>query len=190
MTEARAGAIPWLTLTEVLRAVGGTLHGAARPGSDPSFTGCAIDSRSVLPGEIFVPLPGSRADGHAFVAAALTAGAGAAFVSRGRDPEPEAVRTGKPLIQVDDPLGALQALGRHCRERSGIETVAVTGSNGKTTTKEMIAAVLGTSRRVHKNVGNLNNAMYKQYVQQHIGMKEHFANFTGRSYYLQARYSF
>jgi UDP-N-acetylmuramoyl-tripeptide--D-alanyl-D-alanine ligase len=159
VTDARASAIPWLTLTEVLRAVGGTLHGAARPGSEPSFTGCAIDSRSVLPGEIFVPLPGSRADGHAFVAAALTAGAGAAFVSRGRDPEPEAVRTGKPLIQVDDPLGALQALGRHCRERSGIETVAVTGSNGKTTTKEMIAAVLGTSRRVHKNVGNLNNHM-------------------------------
>ena len=55
------------------------------------------------------------------------------------------------------PLRALQTLGRHCRDRAGIPVVAVTGSNGKTTTKEMIAAVLGTSRRVHRNEGNLNN---------------------------------
>ena len=157
MTDSRGAAIPWLTLSEVLKAVRGTLRGEAPRGQEPSFTGCSIDSRTVASGEIFVPLPGSRADGHAFVASALAAGAAASFVGRGVDLGPDAARAKKPLIEVDDPLDALQSLGRHCRERSGIETVGVTGSNGKTTTKEMIAAVLGTSRRVHKNVGNLNN---------------------------------
>lgn len=158
MTDSRDGtSIPWLALGEVLTTVRGALRGAAPAGPEPSFRGCSIDSRAVLPGEIFVPLPGSRADGHSFIGAALAAGAAASFVARGRDAGPDAARAGKPLIEVADPLEALQALGRHCRERSGVETVAVTGSNGKTTTKEMIAAVLGTSRRVHKNVGNLNN---------------------------------
>lgn len=156
MTGSRA-AVPWLALSEVLKAVQGTVRAGAAPETETSFTGCSIDSRTVAEGEIFVPLPGSRADGHAFVAAALAAGAAASFVARGKDLAPEAARAGKPLIEVNDPLEALQALGRHCRERSGVETVGVTGSNGKTTTKEMIAAVLGTSRRVHKNVGNLNN---------------------------------
>ena len=157
MTGTRGVTIPWLTLAEVLGAVRGTLRGGSPREAEPSFTGCSIDSRTVSPGEIFVPLPGSNVDGHAFVAQALAAGAAASFVARGRDLGPDAARVEKPLIEVDDPLEALQALGRHCRERSGIETVGVTGSNGKTTTKEMIAAVLGTSRRVHKNVGNLNN---------------------------------
>lgn len=156
MSDPRA-AVPWLTLGEVLKATAGSLRAPAPSGPEPSFTGCSIDSRTVAPGEIFVPLPGSRTDGHAFVAAALAAGASGAFVARSQDLAPEAARAGKPLIEVSDPLEALQALGRHCRERSGVETVGVTGSNGKTTTKEMIAAVLGTSRRVHKNVGNLNN---------------------------------
>jgi UDP-N-acetylmuramoyl-tripeptide--D-alanyl-D-alanine ligase len=158
VTDPRSGpAIPWLALGEVLEAVGGALRGGPPPGPEPSFTGCTIDSRAALPGEIFVPLPGSRADGHAFIGAALSGSAAASFVARGRDAGADAARAGKPLIEVADPLEALQALGRHCRERSGIETVAVTGSNGKTTTKEMIAAVLGTARRVHRNVGNLNN---------------------------------
>jgi UDP-N-acetylmuramoyl-tripeptide--D-alanyl-D-alanine ligase len=61
------------------------------------------------------------------------------------------------VIEVRDPLAALQALGRHCRDRASIPAVAVTGTNGKTTSKEMIAAVLGTASKVHKNVGNLNN---------------------------------
>jgi UDP-N-acetylmuramoyl-tripeptide--D-alanyl-D-alanine ligase len=157
VTGPRAAPIPWLSLGEVVKAVNGAPRAPAPRGAEPSFTGCSIDSRTAAPGEIFVPLPGSRVDGHAFVAAALAAGASAAFVARGRDAGAEAARAGALLIEVEDPLEALQALGRHCRERSGVETVAVTGSNGKTTTKEMIAAVLGVSRRVHRNVGNLNN---------------------------------
>ncbi|MGE5177418.1 MAG: UDP-N-acetylmuramoyl-tripeptide--D-alanyl-D-alanine ligase [Hyphomicrobiales bacterium] len=148
-------ASPWLGLGEVARVVGGAIDGAA-PG-ETAFTACAIDSRALEGGELFVPLPGTRADGHAFVPAALEAGALGSLV--GRDYAwPAGTRpAGKPLVRVDDPLRALQALGSHCRERSGVPAVGITGSNGKTTTKEMIAAVLGTARRVHKNAGNLNN---------------------------------
>ncbi|HMI31634.1 MAG TPA: UDP-N-acetylmuramoyl-tripeptide--D-alanyl-D-alanine ligase, partial [Candidatus Limnocylindrales bacterium] len=82
---------------------------------------------------------------------------GGALVSEERPSDPGWATSGKPVIEVKDPLRALQALGRHCRTKSGIPVTAVTGSNGKTTTKEMIAAVLGTRFRVHKNRGNLNN---------------------------------
>jgi UDP-N-acetylmuramoyl-tripeptide--D-alanyl-D-alanine ligase len=126
-------------------------------GNGPAFTGCAIDSRALEGGELFVPLPGSRADGHAFIAAALEGRAGGALVKAGHPAEAAWSRAGKSLVEVKDPLAALQALGRHCRDRASIPVVAVTGSNGKTTTKEMVASVLATAFRVHKNVGNLNN---------------------------------
>lgn len=151
-----AAASPWLGLDEVARVTGGDAPaGAAAAGV--AFTACAIDSRALSGGELFVPLPGTRADGHEFIAAALAAGAAGSLARRDRALAGDAAALGKPIIRVDDPLRALQALGRHCRERSGAPAVGVTGSNGKTTTKEMIAAVLGTRRRVHKNEGNLNN---------------------------------
>ncbi|HEY7728526.1 MAG TPA: UDP-N-acetylmuramoyl-tripeptide--D-alanyl-D-alanine ligase [Candidatus Eisenbacteria bacterium] len=146
---------PWLTLGEVLRATGGRVLAAAPAGT--AFTGAGIDSRRLAGGELFVPLSGTRSDGHDFVADALRGAAGGSLVAASRAVEGSWTAAGKPVIAVPDPLGALTALGRHCRERSGIPLVAVTGSNGKTTTKEMIAAVLGLSRRVLKNEGNLNN---------------------------------
>lgn len=156
MTAAAHG---WLTLEGVLRAVDGTLASPAAGSPDPrvGFAGCAIDSRALESGDLFVPLPGTRADGHDFVASALQGAAAGSLIGRDRPVPPEAGRTGKPVIRVDDPLRAMQALGRWCRDRAGIPVVGITGSNGKTTTKEMVAAVLSTSRRVHKNVGNLNN---------------------------------
>ena len=158
MTAAARG---WLTLEGVLRAVDGTLVSPAGATSvaprDLEFAGCAIDSRTLQAGDLFVPLPGTRADGHEFIAAALQGAAAGSLIGRDRPVPPEAAATKKPVIRVADPLGAMQALGRWCRDRAGIPVVAITGSNGKTTTKEMTAAVLGTSRRVHKNVGNLNN---------------------------------
>lgn len=157
MTAAVHG---WLTLEGVLRAVDGTLASPAAPSDRDrglAFAGCAIDSRTLEPGDLFVPLPGTRADGHEFIAAALAGAAGGSLIGRDHPLPAEAARTGKPVIRVDDPLRAMQALGRWCRDRAGVPVVAITGSNGKTTTKEMIAAVLSTSRRVHKNVGNLNN---------------------------------
>jgi len=156
-----AAARGWLTLEGVLRAVDGTLASPAGTTSvaprDVEFAGCAIDSRALQAGDLFVPLPGTRADGHEFIAAALQGAAAGSLIGRDRAVPPEAAATRKPVIRVADPLGAMQALGRWCRDRAGIPVVAITGSNGKTTTKEMTAAVLGTSRRVHKNVGNLNN---------------------------------
>ncbi len=148
---------PWLSLPEVLRVTEGALAFPAEIDRTPPFSACSIDTRSLAGGELFVPLPGTRADGHDFVAAALEGNAGGALVSAERTRDPRWSRSGKPVISVRDPLRALQALGRHCRAKSGIPVTAVTGSNGKTTTKEMIAAVLGTRYRVHKNRGNLNN---------------------------------
>jgi len=148
---------PWLSLFEVLEVTVGRLWDPIQAGSEPNFSACAIDSRALEGGELFIPLPGSHADGHDFVTAALQGKAGGSLVRAGRAPSADWHRAGKPVIEVRDPLAALQALGRHCRSRASIPTIAVTGSNGKTTTKEMIAAVLGTARTVHKNVGNLNN---------------------------------
>lgn len=150
-------ASPWLNLFDVLEVTGGRLWDPMPTGNGPHFSMCAIDTRSLEGGELFVPLPGSRADGHEFVAAALEGKAGGSFVKAGRAAAGGWPRVGKPVIEVKDPLSALQALGGHCRDRAAIPVVAVTGSNGKTTTKEMIAAVLATARNVHKNVGNLNN---------------------------------
>jgi UDP-N-acetylmuramoyl-tripeptide--D-alanyl-D-alanine ligase len=152
-----AAARGWLTLEGVLRAVDGALMNAARSARGEEFAGCAIDSRTLEEGDLFVPLPGSRTDGHEFIVSALQGNAAGSLIGRDRPLPPEAAKSGKPVVRVDDPLRAMQALGRWCRDRAGIPVVAITGSNGKTTTKEMIAAVLGTSRRVHKNVGNLNN---------------------------------
>jgi UDP-N-acetylmuramoyl-tripeptide--D-alanyl-D-alanine ligase len=149
---------PWLALEEVLRVTEGTLLNPiekVRP--HPGFKACSIDSRTLSAGDLFVALPGTRADGHDFVSAALDGAAGGALVSQSRSGDPAWDRSGKPVVAVRDPLRALQALGRHCRAKSGVPVTAVTGSNGKTTTKEMIAAVLGTRYRVHKNRGNLNN---------------------------------
>lgn len=148
---------PWLNLLDVLEVTGGRLWNPMPTGNEPAFTGCAIDSRTLEGGELFVPLPGSRTDGHDFIAAALEGRGGGALVQAGRAAAGAWPRVGKPVIEVRDPLAALQALGRHCRDRASIPVVAVTGSNGKTTTKEMIASILATARRVHKNVGNLNN---------------------------------
>jgi UDP-N-acetylmuramoyl-tripeptide--D-alanyl-D-alanine ligase len=148
--------IPWLTVEDVLAATGGTLRRGAA-GAGLRFAGCSIDSRSLRDEELFVPLPGANVDGHAFVAQALEGPAGGSLVGAGHSWSPGSAPVAKPVIEVPEPLDALQAIGRHCRERSGVPAVAVTGSNGKTTTKEMIAAVLGVRLAVHRNVGNLNN---------------------------------
>lgn len=157
MTETTS---PWLALEDVLRVTEGRpafpSEGRGKP-SRVGFSACAIDSRALEGEELFVPLPGSRADGHEFVSEALAGKAAGSLVGDSRPRDPGWARAGKPVIAVKDPLRSLQALGRHCRVRSGLPTIAVTGSNGKTTTKEMIAAVLGTRFRVHKNTGNLNN---------------------------------
>lgn len=141
-----------LRLAEVAEAVG-----ARRPpGADPALGGVATDSRDVQPGDLFVALPGEQHDGHAYVAAAVAAGAGALLLARAPSQDP-----GVPALLVPDTTAALGALARWWRQRLGLPLVAVTGSNGKTTTKEMLAAILaahaGGPERVLVTPGNFNN---------------------------------
>jgi UDP-N-acetylmuramoyl-tripeptide--D-alanyl-D-alanine ligase len=138
--------------------------GVARPtGLDPlaGVAGVSIDSRTVQPGELFIAIRGPRHDGHGFVAGALDRGATAGVVAQDRFNEYSDEIQAK-LIAVDDPLEALQRLAsRACeiwrRGKQGRIIGAVAGSVGKTTTKEILAALLGARFRVLKTLGNLNN---------------------------------
>jgi UDP-N-acetylmuramoyl-tripeptide--D-alanyl-D-alanine ligase len=143
-----------LSIGEIARVIGGEVHGTgAAAATVPA--GCSIDTRTMEAGEIFFALEGEHSDGHRFVGAAAAAGASGAVVTR------LAETAGADLAQivVDSPLAALQRLAVHVRGLIDIPVIAVTGSNGKTTTKEMIAAVLSPGRRVHKNPGNFNNQL-------------------------------
>jgi UDP-N-acetylmuramoyl-tripeptide--D-alanyl-D-alanine ligase len=116
--------------------------------------GYSIDSRTIRRGELFLAVKGERLDGHDFVEPALAAGAAAVVVARSRaDGFPQKQK----LIVVEDPLPALQELGHAVRMLWGKKLVGVTGSAGKTTTKEIIAHVLARKLRVIKSQGNLNN---------------------------------
>lgn len=118
--------------------------------------GYSIDSRTLAPGELFFALRGPRFDGHQFVAQALERGAAGAVVERPfLDQAPPGIVAS--LLPVGQTLQALQDLARAVRRRWGRQLIAVTGSTGKSTTKEMIAALLGRRFRVHKSPGNLNN---------------------------------
>src|ERR1039458_9825897 len=118
----------------------------------------SIDSRTAGPDDLFFAVRGERLDGHDYVAAALARGAVAAVVSRARVASLPDAALAVPLLIAEDPLLALQALAAHVRRQWGHRVVAITGSAGKTTTKEAIAATLATKFRVLKSQGNLNNA--------------------------------
>src|SRR5712671_4710494 len=142
------------TVKEVAGALGVTPPG----GLDPlaRLAGVSIDSRTVARGELFVAIHGPRHDGHNFVAAALDAGALAAVVAQDRvSGFAEPVRS--KLFAVTDTLVARQDLAQAVRTRWGRRLAAVTGSAGKTTTKEILAALLSARFRVLKSEGNLNN---------------------------------
>ncbi|MEM8979304.1 MAG: UDP-N-acetylmuramoyl-tripeptide--D-alanyl-D-alanine ligase [Pseudomonadota bacterium] len=115
-------------------------------------TGVSIDSRTVQPGDLFVALKDQR-DGHAFVAAALQAGASAAIV----DHVPEGVPDTAPLLLVEDTFKALEDLGKAARARTDAKVIAVTGSVGKTSTKEMLRTMLRGQGLTHASVASYNN---------------------------------
>ncbi len=114
--------------------------------------GVSIDTRTLQPGDLFVALKDVR-DGHEFVAQAFEAGAAAALVAH----VPDGVEPEAPLLIVDDVLAALEALGRARRAEVSAQVVAITGSVGKTSTKEMLRAILGDQGRVHASVASYNN---------------------------------
>lgn len=120
------------------------------------FTGAALDSRTVERGQLFFALEGERTDGHRFVGDAGERGAAAAVIHR--EIVREATRpTETGLIRVENTYSALQDLTRHVRRQVPERLVAITGSVGKTTTKEILAALFGRRFRVARNPGNLNN---------------------------------
>src|SRR5947207_1951958 len=117
------------------------------------FTGVSIDTRSVARGQLFVAIRGERFDGAEFADGAVESGAGGVVVPRGR----HVARGSAVVIEVDDTVTALQALGHAVRRASGAKVVAITGSAGKTTTKEVTAEFLTARYHVIRNRGNLNN---------------------------------
>lgn len=136
------------SLAQIAEVSGGTLIG-----EDLEIEGVAIDSRAVAPGALFVAVRGAQQDGAAFVPAATAAGAAALLVHRGSQ-----IASSLPRVEVDDTTRALGAIATLHRKRWGRSIVAITGSVGKTTTKDLTAAAFAaTARRVHKTTGNLNN---------------------------------
>ena len=142
-----------LSLEEISKAVGGTLGGP----ENVKVRGYSIDSRTVNPGELFFAIKGPRFDGHQFVAQAFQKGAAAAVIESGSASPTGREQGGGPTIRVKSTIDALQNLARDVRRRWGTTIIGVTGSAGKTTTKEMVAAVLGKKFTVLRSMGNLNN---------------------------------
>jgi UDP-N-acetylmuramoyl-tripeptide--D-alanyl-D-alanine ligase len=141
-----------LTLADVARL----LHQTFDPDRDARVAGVSVDSRSVQPGDVFFALPGERVDGHSFVADAFGRGAIAVVTDAARD-DVSAAPAERWIFRVPGVLSALQELAAGYRAVFSMPVVAVTGTNGKTTTKEMIAAVLAGRFRTAKTGGNLNN---------------------------------
>ncbi len=132
---------------EARRATGGALHG----GDGWSVTGVSIDTRTLEPGDLFVALKDVR-DGHEFLAQAFVSGASAALIS-----DPSKVEGLGPSLVVHDVLEALRKLGEAARDRCSAKRIAVTGSVGKTSTKEALAACLAASGSTHRSIKSYNN---------------------------------
>jgi UDP-N-acetylmuramoyl-tripeptide--D-alanyl-D-alanine ligase len=143
---------PFWTLDRVADALA-ECEAATLPRGSTTVAGVTTDTRSIAEGQLFVALRGERFDGHDYLEAAVAAGALGLVVSR----EPACDTAGIPVFRVDDTLIALGALARYWRRTWGRTVIAVAGSNGKTTTKDLIRAALGDEMRVHATSGNLNN---------------------------------
>jgi UDP-N-acetylmuramoyl-tripeptide--D-alanyl-D-alanine ligase len=141
---------PGATIQQISAAIGAD---CAVP-SMAEVAGVSTDTRTLRPGDLFIALRGDRFDGHAFVAAAVQAGAAAVVVEQ---QAAVAISGGVPVLRVADSLLALQRLARWHRDRLGLAVVAITGSNGKTSTKDFTAAALAQRLRVTATRGNLNN---------------------------------
>ena len=141
------------TFNQVVKMVDGTASHQA----DVHITGVSTDSRQAQKGSLFIPLVGEKFDGHQFVEKAFENGAVATLWDRSIEGAPE----NYPVIFVDDTLKALQLLAHSYLQQVQPKVVGITGSNGKTTTKDLVAGVLSTTYKVHKTNGNFNN---------HIGM--------------------
>src|SRR5262245_60820122 len=157
-----------LTADWVAAAMGGNI---VRGDGGTAFAGVSIDTRSLRPGELYVGIRGDRFDGADFAAAAAAAGAAGVVVPRGRGASLAGGGDVGAVIEVDDTTVALQSVSKVVRAASGTKVVAITGSAGKTTTKEITAEFLGAKYQVIRNRGNLNN---------HIGLPLSLLELTAR----------
>ena len=169
------------TAREICAAVGGTLL----QDSGAPVTGVTTDSRAVQPGQLFIPLVGERFDGHAYIGKALDGGAAGCLTAAA----PETLLPGKLYIQVADTRLALKALASWYRNKFDLPVVQVTGSAGKTTTKEMIASVLSQRYNTLRTEGNFNNDIGAPLTLLRL-MPEHQAAVieTGMNHFGEIRY--
>lgn len=138
-----------MTIEEVIKATGGTLLCGDR---DKKLYDITTDSRKVSDGVLFVPLVGDKFDGHDFIQAAFELGASAVLTHKEIEPLVD-----KTIVKVGDTLKAFADIARYYKEVHNVKTVAVTGSVGKTTTKDMLHSVLSQKFNTHKTQGNFNN---------------------------------
>lgn len=154
-----------LTLADVIEA----LQGNRPSGSTPGITEAVVDSRQAIPGSLFVAIKGERTDGHQYVADAFQNGAHLALIEQEIDPSIPVIDITRPLessasfpslpfaLRVDNTVAALQAIAAFWRKRFDVRVIGITGSVGKSTTKELTAELLSQRFRTLKNQGNLNN---------------------------------
>ena len=155
-----------LTLADVIEA----LTGIRPAGAHQVITDASVDSRQIIPGSLFIALPGERVDGHDFVGAAFERGAHLALIGRDLSSQFKVLdlrdRLGQPdlditdgpvCLLVSDSLQALQQVARYWRRKLNLRVIGITGSVGKSTTKEVVASVLEQRYRTLKNPGNMNN---------------------------------
>ena len=174
-----------LYVKEILEAVGGQLLGNVDI-ENRYVTNVQTDSRKAAAGDLFVAIVGERLDAHRFVPGAMEAGAEGCLVSTA----PETVPEGKFCVLVEDTAKAMGDLAAYYRRRLGIPVVAVTGSVGKTTTKDMVASVLSSRFRTLKTAGNLNNhlglpmTVFRLSAEDEIAVLEMGMNHLGEIDYL------
>jgi len=145
---------PSLAAGDIARATGGELLSGA---PEACCGGVSIDSRDMDRGNLFVAIRGENFDGHDFVGTAVQGGAAGVVIEKRAFQETEGIAGDIPVIAVDDTVQALGDMAAFWRKKFDVPVVAVTGSSGKTTTKEMAASILSLSRNILKNRGNFNN---------------------------------
>lgn len=140
------------TLSQIVNMVDGHLVSQGRV-DDRRIIGVSTDTRTIKAGQLFIPIKGKRFDGHHFLQKAVEQGAAAALW----DADEPILSREIPLIMVEDTLSATQRLAREYRKQLDVRVIGITGSNGKTSTKDILAALLATTYRTQKTFGNLNN---------------------------------
>jgi UDP-N-acetylmuramoyl-tripeptide--D-alanyl-D-alanine ligase len=146
--------LPQLNVSDIRKAAGAIVAPGHREGK---FLGVSTDSRLIAKGNLFVALVGEHFDGHDFLKTAVQAGAAGVVIQRDRREKVNGLPADVAVLSVEDTLKALGDIAHYWRMKFKVPVVAITGSSGKTTTKEMTAAILGQTKAVLKNEGNLNN---------------------------------